>query len=230
MIDARRCGHSVEPLALACPTHDQHVALARSEDHVVGARTRGDALDRHAALEPRSKDERPARAEHSDRDDGVVEPSHLTITVQPLEVVTVAIEDRRDAGERHLEARPQMEVGLAQHGIGVVAHADTEPVLGDVLVVAEDFGLRPRERLVQLSEDALGIADEARHELDPRGRRQRDALDRRVPIDLQLVRRQRHCSSLACSARRPSTSEPIRTTKELSHSHSSTTTIDASAP
>ena len=139
-------GHAVQPLALARAAHDEHVALARRQDHVVGSGSRRDPLDRHSALETRAQHERPARAEHDDRDDGVVEPAQLAIAVQTLEVVTVAIQDRRHPRERHVEARRQVEVGLAQQREGLVAHADSEPVLGDVLVVAEHLGLRPRDR------------------------------------------------------------------------------------
>ena len=117
---------------------------------------RRDALDGHATLQARTQDERPPRAKHGDRDHGVVEPSHVTIAVQTLKVVTVPIEDHHDTRERDVKAGPKMEVGLAQHVVGVGADADPEPVLRNVVVVAEDFGLRPRERFVALGEDAAG--------------------------------------------------------------------------
>ena len=85
-----------------------------------------------------------------------------------------------------------MQVGLTQERKSLVAHADTEALLWDVLVVAEHLGLGPCERLVQLSEDRLRITHERRHEVHPRRRCEWDALYRSLPIDLQLVGRRAH--------------------------------------
>ena len=83
-----------------------------------------------------------------------------------------------------------------QHRIAVVAHAGPEAPLGHIAVVAQHLGLLPLHRIVQLGEHRLRIADEAGNELDPRRRRQRDAFDRCVTIDLQAVGGAVTCSIL----------------------------------
>ena len=106
-------------------------------------------------------------AEHGDRDECLVEPLHLPVAVQPLEVAPVAVEDRRHAGELHAKPGPQVEVDLAEQRVGVRAHDRTEPVLGDVVVVPQHLRLVPVQRFVQLVEGSLGVANEPGHELDP---------------------------------------------------------------
>jgi hypothetical protein len=120
---------------------------------------------------PRTQHEGTADAEHDDGDDGLVQPTHLPIAVQALEVVTVAIQDRRDAGERHAESRSEMEIGLAEQGMRVRPDTCAEAALRYVAVVAQHLCLLPRQRLVQFLEHGVGLADEPRHDLDPRVRR-----------------------------------------------------------
>ena len=55
--------------------------------------------DGHTALGPGSQDERPAGAQHDDRDQRLVEPLHLAVAVEPLEVLTVAVQQRGDTVE-----------------------------------------------------------------------------------------------------------------------------------
>ena len=69
----------------------------------------------------------------------------------------------------------------------IVAHADSKASLGHVPVVAEDLGLLPWQRVVQSRKRSLRIADKSWGQLHPRGRCERNAFDRGVPIDVKVV-------------------------------------------
>jgi DNA end-binding protein Ku len=187
----------VQPLALAGAAHHEQVAFAGHDDDVVGRRTGGDPVHRDAALEARPQHERSAHAEHDDRDQGVVEPAHLTVAVKSLEVLPVPVEKGADAGELDAKARAQVEIGLMQQWEGVGPHAHAQPLLRHVVVVAEDLGLLPCERVVQLGERGVGVTHEPAHEVDPGVRRERDPIDGGVAIDAKLLGRGGHPSSIA---------------------------------
>ncbi|MEY2580264.1 MAG: hypothetical protein QOE09_113 [Ilumatobacteraceae bacterium] len=157
----------MQPFALACPTHDEHVALPRHEYQVVGIGAGRHALDRYAARCSRPQDERPPCAENDDRDQRLVEPAHLTIAVQTLEIIAVAIEDRSDAREGNAKSRSEVKVGLPEHRMGIVAHAGTESPLRHIPVVAEHLRLLPSERVMQSGQRCGRITDETRNHLDP---------------------------------------------------------------
>ena len=187
----------MEPLALAGAAHHEQVAFAGCQDDVAARTTRWNSLDRYATFEPGAQHERATGAEHDDRDQRVVQPAQLAVAVEALEVLPVAVEDRRNARELDAEPRLQVQVGLAEQRMGVGPHADTQPFLGHVMVVSEHLGLLPRERVVQLGEGRVGFTHEAGEQLDPRARRQLGPLDPRPAVDAQLVGGGTHRSSIA---------------------------------
>ena len=163
----RRGRHAVQPFALTRPTHDEEVALPWHQHEIVRCRAGGHALDRHTAGSTVSQYEGPSGSDHHDRDDGLVEPTHLAVAVQTLEVVAVSIEDCGDTGEGTAKAGSQVQIGLTEHRVGVVVHADAEAPLRHIPVVVQHFGLSPLQRVVQFGEHRRRIADEARDHLDP---------------------------------------------------------------
>jgi DNA end-binding protein Ku len=187
----------VQPFALTGAAHHEEVAFTRREHDVVGRCAGRDPLDRHTTLEARAQHERATRAQHDDRDQRVVQPAHLAVAVQALEVPTVAVEDRGDTRELDAEARAKVEVGLPEQRMGIGPYAGTQPVLRHVVVVSQDLGLLPGERVVELREHRLGVAHEAGHQLHPGIRRQLDPLDVRLAVDAQLLGGGTHTTSIA---------------------------------
>ena len=84
----------MQPVALAGAAHHEQVAFTRREHDVVGAGAGRDPLD-DVGSAPRGRSTNGRRwPEHHDGDERVVEPAHLAVAVQALEVVAVAVEQR----------------------------------------------------------------------------------------------------------------------------------------
>ena len=131
--------------------------------------------------------ERPALAEHDDGDQRVVEPAHLAVGVQPLEVLAVAIEQCPDPAE--LDAIPSNEVHrrLSQERRSIRVEAGAEPLLRHVLVVAEDLVLLPGRPVAHGGELRVGVEHERVDDVHPRRVVELPSCDGRGAIDPQPV-------------------------------------------
>ena len=107
-------------------------------------------------------------AEHHDGDQRVVEPPHLPVRMQTLEVLAVAIEQRTDSAELDAVSRPEVHRRLPQQRRPVGGQPGAEPLLRHVLVVAEDLVLLPPRTAVHRGELAGGIEHERVDDVDPR--------------------------------------------------------------
>ena len=126
----------MQPVALASAAHDEQIAFTGHEHHVVGAGPSWNAFDMTRIAGPWAQYEWAPCTKHNDGDQRVVEPFHLAVAVQPLEVVAVAVEQPRDAGERDSVARLEVKGGLPNHvSASAWWKAGTEALFGDISVV-----------------------------------------------------------------------------------------------
>ena len=132
---------------------------------------------------------------------------------RPWKSSTVAVEDRRDAGERHAVARA---AGAGRSGAAAekprCARRHRGGSRGRTCRSGAPRSASMRATSCSSVNAVCGITNERRDEVDPRRRREWDALYRSLPVDLQLVCRRAHGSSIA-SSRKPSTSAPMSTSE-----------------
>jgi len=162
--------NAMKPLALTGPAHDQKVPFAGCQHQVVRVGTGRNALDGDATGGPWTQHERTSGTEHNDGDQRLVQPTHLPIAVETLEVVAVAIEDRRHTREGHPEARLKVQIRLAEHRVRLGAGTGAQPTFRHVVVVPQDLGLLPGQGPVQFVEQGVGMTHETGDDLDPRRR------------------------------------------------------------
>ena len=84
----------MQPISLTRAPHHEQIAFAGHEYEIIWRGAGGNAFDHVGQWGASSDHEGSALAKHHNRDQGVVEPTHLAIAVQTLEVLSAAVQDR----------------------------------------------------------------------------------------------------------------------------------------
>ncbi len=158
------------PIGLASTAHDKEVARRRSEIvlHAFLSTCRVELVAESSCT--RTYQPGTLRAEGEHRDDRVVEPAHVCVSMKPLSVEVVSVLDHRETFE--LAPVPSLNGSgdIGKERVGERASSPppgAEPLFFDSLFVAKELGAVPLNGIPKMFKQLGGLVEPTASDVDP---------------------------------------------------------------